>query len=319
MRVFDEQPKPAKSCDHDTEAPTNSTGRHRYSSTRKSKLFSFAGKHDKHTETVFNERYTLGGVIGYGAFGTVRVAVDRVTGKSWACKTVAAGQACDREARLREVDILQQLDHPHLVKFREYFDTPRSLYIITELLEGTDLLHAVLERGSYSEDDARDIILQVLSALSYLDSKGVAHRDIKLENIMLTTTTNCTQIKIIDFGLADQLLNDRKGSPSAFKGACGTPTYVAPEVASSVPYGTGCDVWAAGIILFTLLSGDYPFQGNSTRDVLNKVRRAKLRFTDPVWEITSYGAKSLVQKLLTVNSGVRITASEALAHSWLTK
>jgi serine/threonine protein kinase len=275
------------------------------------KLFSTTGKHDKHTEAGFNECYRLGRVLGSGAFSTVRLAVDRSTGKEWACKVVT--EQAERELLLREVDILQQLDHHNLLQYREHFSTPDSLYIITELLEGSDLMAAILERGSYTEDDARDIICQMLSALSYMDSKGVAHRDLKMENIVLTTAADSTHVKIIDFGLSDQLSQTK----TSFHEACGTPMYLAPAVASRVPYGTSCDVWSAGVVLFMLLSSDYPFQGHSVSELVKTIRQGDLRFIDPIWEITSTSAKDLVQTLLTANPAERMTAEEALAHSWL--
>jgi serine/threonine protein kinase len=277
---------------------------------RLSKIFGSA-KNDKHTESGFQQRYSLGRVLGWGAFSTVYLAVDRLTGKEWACKMVT--EQAERDLLLREVDILQQLDHPNLLQYREHFNTPDNLYIVTELLNGPDLLAAVLERGSYSEDDACDIIRQMLSALSYLNSKGVAHRDLKMENIVLTTGASSTQVKIIDFGLADQLSSHR---PS-FHEACGTPLYLAPEVVSRLEYGTSCDVWAAGVVLFMLLSGDYPFQGNSVSDLVQTIRQAQLRLKDPIWDITSSGAKHLVKKLLTANPAERGTAEDALAHPWL--
>jgi serine/threonine protein kinase len=270
-------------------------------------------RHHSTEVSQFKERYQLGRLLGCGSFSTVRVAVDRATGKKWACKIVT--EEAERAVLLREVDIMKQLHHPNLVEYREHFDTPGNLIIITELLEGPDLLGPLLERGSFPEDDAREIIRQLLSALAYLDSKGVAHRDLKMENIMLTTAGDNTKIKIIDFGLADQLSDDK----AAFRETCGTPTFIAPEVASGVPYGTKCDVWSAGIILFMLLSGDRPFHGNSVHELMATIRRAKLRFRDPVWEITSFGAKHLVQTLLTANSAVRVTAQEARAHTWLSQ
>jgi serine/threonine protein kinase len=274
------------------------------------KIFG-TGRSKKHTEAGFNERYELNHVLGKGAFSTVYHAVDRATGKEWACKMVT--EQAKRELLLREVDILQQLEHPNLLQYREHFNTPEHLYIITELLEGSDLLAGVLERGSYAEDDARDVIRQMLNALSYLDSKGIAHRDLKMENVVLTSSLGSTQIKIIDFGLAEQL-SDRK---AAFDVACGTPMYYSPEMASSLPYGTRCDVWAAGVVLFMLLSGDFPFEANTVSGLLSTLRRAQIRFTDPVWELVSHDAKHLVKTLLTAKADERPTAREALAHPWL--
>lgn len=272
-----------------------------------------AKKHAKHSEAGFQERYRLGRLLGVGAFSTVYAAVDRATGKEWACKKVT--EEAERELLLREVDILQQLDHPNLLKYRDHFNTPKHLYIVTEVLEGSDLLSAVLERGSYTEDDAREVMVQMLSALAYMDSKGVAHRDLKMENIVLVTESDHTRVKIIDFGLADQLYD---GKP-AFLEACGTPMYLAPEVAHRFPYGTSCDVWAAGVVLFMLLSGDYPFQASSVNELVKKIRVGHLHFKDPVWEITSDSATDLVKTLLTPNPAQRTSAEAALGHPWLSQ
>eukprot|EP00873_Tetraselmis_striata_P009754 jgi/Tetstr1/430018/TSEL_019879.t1 len=258
----------------------------------------------------FRGRYQLGRCLGVGAFSTVRLATDRATGEQWACKIVT--EEAERELLLQEVHILRQLDHPNLLNYREHFDEFEHLYIVTEYLPGTDLLTSVLDRGSYSEEDSRELMHQVLSALAYLNSKGIAHRDLKLNNIVCDADS--TKLKIIDFGLADQL-SDQKTS---FIEACGTPVVLAPEVAFQRPYRPSCDVWAAGVILFTLLSGDYPFQANSVDDMLRLIRRSNgPRFGDPVWQITSSGAQDLVKALMTANPTERPSAEEALRHPWL--
>lgn len=259
----------------------------------------------------FRDRYQLGRCLGVGAFSTVRLATDRVTGELWACKIVT--EEAERELLLREVRILQQLDHPNLLKYREHFNEFDHLYIVTEYLRGTDLLTAVLERGSYAEEDARDVMRQVLSALAYLNSKGIAHRDLKLDNVALVFEADHTTLKIIDFGLSDQLSDHQ----TAFTEGCGTPVVLAPEVACRLLYGPSCDVWAAGVMLFVLLSGDYPFQANSVGALLNLVKRAKPSFKDPVWQITSSGAQDLVQSLMSATPTERPSAEAALSHSWL--
>mmetsp|Transcript_33659 Transcript_33659/g.84826 ORF Transcript_33659/g.84826 Transcript_33659/m.84826 type:complete len:304 (+) Transcript_33659:211-1122(+) len=270
----------------------------------------------KRTQTIpagacFSERYHLGRCLGHGAFSTVRLAVDRATGSEWACKIVT--EEAERELQLREVHILQQLKHPNLLSYREHFNEPDHLYIVTELLSGFDLLSAVHERGSYSEGDAREVMEQLLSALAYLDSKGIAHRDLKLDNIALVDEVDFTKVKIIDFGLSDQL-SDTK---TAFHEACGTPALLAPEVASRKPYGHGCDVWAAGVVIFMLLSGDYPFKGTSVGEVLKVIMQAKPCFSDPVWEITSSNARDFVKALLTADPAERPSPESALSHPWM--
>eukprot|EP00873_Tetraselmis_striata_P020627 jgi/Tetstr1/440891/TSEL_029163.t1 len=259
----------------------------------------------------FRERYKLGCYLGSGAFSVVRVVVDRATGQEWACKIVT--EEAERDVLLREVRILQQLDHPHLVSYREHFNEQDNLYIITELLRGTDLMSAVHERGSYSEGDAREVMQQLLSALAYLDSKGIAHRDLKLENIALVNGVDHTKVKIIDFGLSDQLSETKK----AFHEACGTPTFLAPEVISREAYGPSCDVWAVGVVLFTMLSGEHPFRGDSVAALFKVIHQAQVKFHDPVWEITSRGAQDLVKNLLTAAPTERPSAESALSHPWM--
>mmetsp|Transcript_43861 Transcript_43861/g.113536 ORF Transcript_43861/g.113536 Transcript_43861/m.113536 type:complete len:308 (+) Transcript_43861:227-1150(+) len=262
-------------------------------------------------DAAFSERYQLGRVLGSGAFSTVRLAIDRTTGQEWACKIVT--EEAERELLLREVHILQQLDHPNLLSYREHFNEPDHLYILTELLSGADLLSAVRERGSYSEGDAREVMEQLLSALAYLRSKGIAHRDLKLDNIALVNEVDHTKVKIIDFGLSDQLSEAK----TEFVEACGTPALLAPEVAARKPYGPSCDVWAAGVVLFMLLSGDYPFEGTSVGELLKVIRQAKPGFSDPVWEITSTKARDFVKALLTADPAERPSPESALSHPWM--
>eukprot|EP00873_Tetraselmis_striata_P003344 jgi/Tetstr1/423608/TSEL_001380.t1 len=260
----------------------------------------------------FHSRYELGRVLGSGSFAVARIAIDRATGKEWACKVVT--ETADRTLQLEEVNILRQLDHPNLLKYREHFDEPDHLYIISELLSGASLLPAILERGCYPEDDAREVMRQLLSALAYLDSKGIAHRDLTLENIMLVSEASHTRIKIIDFGLSAQLSSSRP----AFREGSGTPQYLAPEVVKLIPYGPKCDVWAAGLVLFVLLSGDYPYTSSTAARLIARIRRLKyVKFKDPVWEITSESARDMVRALLTVEPAERPAASAALAHRWM--
>mmetsp|Transcript_40957 Transcript_40957/g.73603 ORF Transcript_40957/g.73603 Transcript_40957/m.73603 type:complete len:316 (-) Transcript_40957:295-1242(-) len=264
------------------------------------------------TQSIIEQRYILGEVLGYGNFATVRVAVDRETGKEWACKTVT--EVTEMDMLLREVRLLEQLNHPNILSYREHVIENKELYIITELLHGSDLLTALLARGSYTEDDARHCTKQLLSALAYMSERGIVHRDLKLENIVLSDAMDFTTLKIIDFGLGDQLTKKKLHLTQA----CGTPLFAAPEVISERPvYGTSCDVWAVGVALFALLSGDYPYMGTSLPDLLRRIKSAPVRFSDPVWEITSPEAKDFVHWLLTKSATSRPTASQALTHRWL--
>jgi len=263
-------------------------------------------------ESSLISKYEIREVLGFGSAGRVHVAVDVTTGKEYACKIVTERTA--QEVQLREVELIRQLDHPNIVSYRDHFFCEDGLlHIVTELVRGTDLMSAIQERGSYAEEDAREVVGQLLSALNHVHSKGIAHRDLKPENVLVLTGDH-TRVKIIDFGLGGQI---RDGA--VFTTACGTPNFVAPEVVQEIPrYGTACDVWSVGIILYVLLSGDFPFKAPNVPALISLIRRGVLRFRDPAWELVSSEAKLLVQSLCTIDQQQRPSAGSALRSCrWL--
>jgi len=258
-------------------------------------------------------QYDLGDVLGFGSAGRVHVATDKATGKKWACKVVT--EEVEMEAQLQEVELLLQLDHPNIVQYREHFFSDSGLlHIVMELVAGTDLMTALRLRGSFAEEDAREVVAQLLDALEHVHDKGIAHRDLKPENILVHADDH-TRIKIIDFGLGGQLRGDDDG----FQEACGTPGYVAPEVVrGEYAYDTSCDIWSVGVVLFLLLSGDFPFKGDTLPTLLAAVRKGVVSFRDPAWEMVSMSGRETVKALLTINPQERPTAAEARRNTrWL--
>ena len=156
--------------------------------------------------------------------------------------------------------MMNQLDHPNIVKILDTFQTDHSLLIVMELVQGGDLFDRIVERGRYSEESARLLMAKVLSATSYLHAKDIIHRDLKPENILLVAPDNDVEVKITDFGLA------KKASQDGLKTFCGTPQYFAPEVLKrkgserkSGRYYASADMWSLGVVLYILLSGTFPF------------------------------------------------------------
>ena len=180
----------------------------------------------------FRDMYTMGRTIGAGGFSVVKLAMNKATGEVWACKRMhLPSPGCStnesgssRDEVLKEIDILMSLDHPNIIYIKEYFEEESRVYIIMEYLEGGELLDVLINKGRYTEDDARVIFKQLIEGVRYLHGKGIVHRDLKLDNLLLTKPGNIHKIKIADFGLA------KKYAQSSLSTICGTPHYIAPEV-----------------------------------------------------------------------------------------
>lgn len=266
----------------------------------------------------------MGKTIGTGGFSVVKLVTDRQTGEQWACKVMSlpppGKQYNENESSradiFKEIDILLSLEHENIVLMKEYFEENNKVYLIMEMLSGGELLDAVLDKGHYSEADARSCFLQIVKAVQYLHSRGIVHRDLKLENLLLVHKKDISHIKIADFGLAR-----RYAGPAALTTICGTPQYVAPEIIKGGParYGPECDLWSAGVILFILLGGYPPFYDESEPRLFEKIRKGKFDFSDDVWGAVSPEAKDLIRRLLVVDPRSRLTIPEVLAHPWCKK
>eukprot|EP00873_Tetraselmis_striata_P021676 jgi/Tetstr1/441940/TSEL_030147.t1 len=260
--------------------------------------------------------YTIGSVLGVGAYAAVRSAIDVRTGAKVAVKAFYETNRSSRASAYREIEILQQVHHASVLSFVEYFEEEGGIFLVTGLVPGRDAHTCLSERGSYSEEDCRIVAQQLLVALQYLHGRGIAHRDLKLSNVVLGERDCPSSLKIVDFGFANILTEDEPH----FSLSCGTPAFAAPEVlVSNARYGTSCDLWSLGCLMFTLLSGEPPFSGNALdlRGLVLQIRRGDYSMADPVWHLISDGARDFVKSLLTVDPAGRPTASAALLHPWL--
>jgi len=263
------------------------------------------------------EYYEIQDIIGEGATSTVYRGERISDGGVHALKVIStSGLGRDQQRLLRaETKIMKQVDHPHLVKLHEIFETKDNVVLAMELLEGKELFDAICDRGAYTEQDAAKVICQVTQAVQYLNSLGVAHRDLKPENIVYANNNPDSIVKITDLGLA-KLYGDPGDYSDLMMTPCGTPGYVAPEVLAQQGYGFECDMWSIGVIMYVLLCGYLPFYEDPPL-LYESIRNARFDMPADDWDAVSNEAKDLVTRLLVLDIGERLAPSELLDHAWI--
>ncbi|KAG6603303.1 CDPK-related kinase 1, partial [Cucurbita argyrosperma subsp. sororia] len=268
----------------------------------------------------FVAHYEIGEEVGRGHFGfTCRAKAKKgsLKGRHVAVKIIPKSKmttAIAVDDVKREVKILQALNgHKNVVQFHGAFEDDDNVYILMELCEGGELLDRMLSRGGiYAEEDAKDVIVQILSAVAFCHLQGVVHRDLKPENFLFTTKEEDSPLKVIDFGLSDFVNPDEK-----LNDIVGSAYYVAPEVLHR-SYGTEADMWSIGVIAYILLCGSRPFWARTESGIFRTVLKEDPSFDDDPWPSLSSDAKDFVQGLLHKNQHKRLTAAQALCHPWLT-
>jgi len=262
----------------------------------------------------FFQRYALGERIGFGGFATVLKGVDKQSNKPVAVLDKSQYSPDDNSLE-REVYILSGLMHENVVRLICTYVCPSQVLIVTELAAGGELLERLSTTGNFSEVDARIIVVQILRAIDYLHSENIVHRDLKLENILLSDDVPPV-VKVADFGLS-RFFTDG----SELRTICGSPLYVAPEIldigTSSDTYTPAVDMWSVGVILYILLSGYSPFDNDDEQVLYQRIRNGEYSMEDSIWEHISVGAKSCINGLLTVDNHSRMTVTQALQHPWI--
>ncbi|KAK7436709.1 hypothetical protein VKT23_018963 [Stygiomarasmius scandens] len=248
--------------------------------------------------------YTLGKVIGEGAYGKVRLGTHRLTGTKVAIKQIPKAMS---PSLTREIHHHRQLHHPHVTQMYEVIATESNIWIVTELCSGGELFDYLVEKGRLSETETKFIFGQLCLAVAYLHDKGIVHRDLKLENVLLDE--HC-RVKLGDFGFTREF--ERGGLMETF---CGTTGYAAPEMLSGKKYqGPEVDVWSLGVILYCLLTGMLPFDDDDEGVMRDKVIVGE--FEDPEW--LSPESRDLIKGILFLEPSKRFTIPQILAHSWFT-
>jgi serine/threonine protein kinase len=194
----------------------------------------------------------------------------------------------------------------------DLFESSNHYYIVLEYMQGKDLFDYIAKRSyQLPEERAKVVIFQVLQGVRYLHRFGIVHRDLKLENIMMSNATDRAVPKIVDFGLS-KIIGPNETATEPF----GTLGYVAPEVLKKQPYSYSCDMWSIGCILYALISGSLPFDHNNQKELMRMTMDDTLKFDLPIWDNISSQCKNLITDLLKKNSSQRIRIEEAMLHPW---
>jgi len=271
---------------------------------------------DSAIEGDIEQFYQLGEEIGRGGFSVVVEAVSKKKdnqSEKFAVKIIEKSMIQDDIKLLRrEIDIMRRVEHKNILKLHEIYESEEKVYIVMELVNGSELFDRIVDKGYYSEKNAIIIVKQILDAVAYLHSKGIAHRDLKPENLLCSGQDEDEIVKIADFGLSKIFSGDEELMTSF-----GTPGYVAPEVLMCESYDKSVDMWGIGIITYILLAGYPPFYAENDTALFEKIMNAEYDFDDECWEDVSDLAKDFIRHLLVKDPNERYTAKEALKHSWL--
>lgn len=248
--------------------------------------------------------------LGEGSFGKVKLAVHRVTNQQVALKIIARKKLISRDmaGRVeREIEYLQLLRHPHIIKLYTVIKTPLEIIMVLEYAGG-ELFDYIVQNGKMREDAARRFFQQIICAVEYCHRHKIVHRDLKPENLLLDENLN---VKIADFGLSNIMTDG-----NFLKTSCGSPNYAAPEVINGKLYaGPEVDVWSCGVILYVLLVGRLPFDDEHIPSLFAKI--AKGQYVVPGY--MSSGAAALIKKMLAVNPVHRATIDEIRLDPWFVK
>jgi serine/threonine protein kinase len=294
---------------------------------RKGCLFSLGSLK---TSLPFNRRrrgiedeYEFGAELGRGHYGVVFRGEHKITGNKVAIKRITK-RNLEKKAQLmieREIECMNLLNdspHPNIVRMLDMHEDAKYYYLVLEMCGGGELFDEIVSKGKFSEGETKRVMHAILRSVSHMHARGIVHRDLKPENIIYCEKTK--SVKMIDFGLARN-----SGRPESnlctrpnltrFKSRVGTPYYIAPEVIRK-DYSASCDEWSCGVIMYILLCGFPPFNGPTDAEIFKRVKEATFNFPNPEWTHISSEAKDLISQLLSKDPEKRITAQDALEHSW---
>ncbi|KVH96856.1 Calcium/calmodulin-dependent/calcium-dependent protein kinase [Cynara cardunculus var. scolymus] len=262
---------------------------------------------------ILMQRYELGKLLGQGTFAKVYHARNLKTNKSVAVKVISKEKVMQNgliDQIKREISVMRLVKHPNVVQLYEVMASKTKIYFAMEYVNGGELFDKVA-KGRLKEDAARKYFQSLVAAVDFCHSRGVYHRGLKPENLLLDKSGN---LKVSDFGLS--ALVDSKRQDGLLHTTCGTPAYVAPEVIHNKGYdGEKADIWSCGVILFVLLAGYLPFSDPNLMRMYRKISKAN--FKCPNWFPPE--VKKLLSKILDPNPETRISIAKIMENPWFQK
>ncbi|KAK9390800.1 kinase-like domain-containing protein [Lipomyces mesembrius] len=280
-----------------------------------SSLYSIYGKLSNQPASYERKAlYRFGRVLGAGTYGIVRAATVIETGEQVAIKVILKKNVKGHESMVQdELDLLRLLHSPHIVGFRDWFESKDKYYIVTQLATGGELFDRIVERGKYTEKDAVKTVSEILDAVDYLHSQNIVHRDLKPENLLYLHPENDSALVLADFGIAKML----ETSDEVLTTMAGSFGYAAPEVLMRTGHGKPCDIWSLGVITYTLLCGYVPFRSETVNEFLIEVRENGVIFHEKYWRDISKDAKEFILAMLCIDPDKRYTSKQLLNHRWI--
>jgi len=260
-----------------------------------------------------NKYYTLGSHKGSGSFGIVREAIENISQKKFAVKTVWKAQFVDKKKFIQqEIEILMLVEHENIIKCYQVYEDTTSIHFVFDLIEGGELFDYLINSPGrvIPENRAVDFFNQILDALQYLHEKKIVHRDIKPENFLVYHSGNKIKLKLIDFGFAAKLNNNEK-----LNDKIGSLQYIAPEMFKDEEYDTKVDMWSSGVVLYNLLTGKQPFFGKGDNEIVNNIVNNEVKYSDQHFK--NINTKTLCANLLNKNPEERFSANDAKASMWI--
>ncbi|RZC75799.1 hypothetical protein C5167_002772 [Papaver somniferum] len=272
--------------------------------------------HSQKPEKVFDGKYLLVCEIGRGAFGIVYYCIDKNTKRAFACKYIPKNPK--HPSAVHEISVMANIRHPNVVSLKDSRVDEKSTQIVMELCQGGDLLNRMGDRGLsvtckslFSEPIAAHILKSIVEVVKEFHEHGVMLRDLNPRNFVFVDNRDNSALKAIDFGLS---IDFKPGQRFSYRPAC--THFLAPEVLRQ-NYGPEADIWSAGVILYMMLGGRFPFFAKDAKSLEAQIKYGFVdRITNP-WPRVSDSAKNLVRNMLEVDASKRFTAEQVLNHPWL--